>query len=639
MGLNGYIGATCPGLNLAVLAFVGLFSNRKVGTTLLVVAIIVALAEFFWYMLIEFAVGMSATPQRGPTFIEQGTGILNLIVAGVVFFILLGQFAKLFPLPKGLTITMVTLFYIAGAGVGIVCWIPIVSHGVLLVAVGLLVALCYAASAPFAIAITALLFLALAALWGVEFVKWRSGSADSKREARIESAFLQAVANNQQEQIAELWNSVDSFCQEKALSEALAAKNVELTAFLIKQGVRTADVITEAIYHNDIDSIKMLVEAGAPIESGYVKSAARRNFLPAVQLFVEKGADINQGDPRPLSAAYGEGHKKIIEYLLKTGKNSQETLNEALVELCSSYEYRHNETERKNLAKLLLAQGAQVNNHAGYLGATPLHEASTLGSFELVKLFVEKGADVNAMNEQKDTPLRRAVEGDHIEIVKFLLQHGANKTINQEHDDPNDPYNGETALFKVRSPEIAELLLANGAKTSYTNNLGETVLLKAVYHRNPTLVKMFLDRDVDVNARNKKGETALLEAVQDSEYSSNQIETVKLLLEKGADVNLADNKGNTPLLVADKLEVLQLLLDHGAQVNVKNKNEETPLIKIAQGYDEDGAKVKLLLDRGADVNTRDQEGKTALYYASSHSKRAWYSEKQIEILKQYGAKK
>ena len=34
MGLNGYIGATCPLLNLAVLAFLGAYANKKTGIIL-----------------------------------------------------------------------------------------------------------------------------------------------------------------------------------------------------------------------------------------------------------------------------------------------------------------------------------------------------------------------------------------------------------------------------------------------------------------------------------------------------------------------------------------------------------------------------------------------------------------------------
>ena len=88
MGLNGYIGATCPLLNLAVLAFLGAFASKKIGIILLIIALIITAAESVWCLLAGFASGMSATPTDAPSFMEQGSGILNLLIAGVVFFIL-----------------------------------------------------------------------------------------------------------------------------------------------------------------------------------------------------------------------------------------------------------------------------------------------------------------------------------------------------------------------------------------------------------------------------------------------------------------------------------------------------------------------------------------------------------------------
>ena len=633
MGLNGYIGATCPGLNLAVLAFMGMFANRKVGIVLVVVAIVVTLAESFWFVLNGFAAGMSSIPRSAPTFLAQGTGILNLIAAGIVFFILMGLFTASFPPPKWLLVGIVVLFYIAGAYAGVSYWIPVMSHGVVLVALGLLVALCHATPAPFAVGLSTLLFLVLAGIWGTDIFHWNQSRISSKRQSNIDTEFLLVSDNNQQEKITQLWTSVNESTKEQALSNALIAKNADLVKFLVKKGTQTEKTMANAIYNKDLDTIKMLVEVQSPITPYLVTYAAEHNFLPAVELFVEKGVDINQKNYRPLSEAAQKSYIEITEYLLKTGKNSQETLDEALVELCDSYNYRDNEGDKENLAKLLLRCGARANSRAGYFNQTPLHGASYYGPLSLVQLLVEKGADVNAIDNEGMSVLMRAVEADNLEIAKFLLQQGAKQTINTVHHFTNS-----TALFRAKSAPMVQLLLENGADVTSTDRHGTTVLSNAI-REDVSLIKLLLKNGVDVNKQDREGKTALLLAVDATHYGGD-VETVKLLLENGADVNLADNEGNTPLLIADKLEVMQLLLAHGANVDVKDKYGQSALIRIAQGYDEDGAKVKLLLDHGADINARDDKGNTALTYASSRiNKRAWYSEKQIEVLKQHGAKK
>ncbi len=56
------------------------------------------------------------------------------------------------------------------------------------------------------------------------------------------------------------------------------------------------------------------------------------------------------------------------------------------------------------------------------LGWTPLHGASKSGNLELVKFLIEEGADVNAPDEVGMTPLHLAAKHGHSEVVKLLIQ-------------------------------------------------------------------------------------------------------------------------------------------------------------------------------------------------------------------------
>jgi ankyrin repeat protein len=55
-----------------------------------------------------------------------------------------------------------------------------------------------------------------------------------------------------------------------------------------------------------------------------------------------------------------------------------------------------------------------------------LHLVSENGSIEGVKLFLRRGADPNVIDSQHWTPLHYAVSGNHLEVVKILIEANAN---------------------------------------------------------------------------------------------------------------------------------------------------------------------------------------------------------------------
>src|SRR4029077_4684407 len=76
------------------------------------------------------------------------------------------------------------------------------------------------------------------------------------------------------------------------------------------------------------------------------------------------------------------------------------------------------------VVKLLLEKGANVAVR-GYLNTTPLLSATGANDVASVRLLLEKGADVNAKDLTGQTPLMNAALYGNVEIIKRLLANGA----------------------------------------------------------------------------------------------------------------------------------------------------------------------------------------------------------------------
>ena len=71
-----------------------------------------------------------------------------------------------------------------------------------------------------------------------------------------------------------------------------------------------------------------------------------------------------------------------------------------------------------------LAAGTDVNVKGGFADGTPLHYASANGHKGIVELLIAKGANVNANDEDGETPLDWAILLNQSETANFLRKHG-----------------------------------------------------------------------------------------------------------------------------------------------------------------------------------------------------------------------
>ncbi len=281
-----------------------------------------------------------------------------------------------------------------------------------------------------------------------------------------------------------------------------------------------------------------------------------------------------------------------------------------------------------SIVKLLLDNGAKVNGivnkYSNYY--TPLHEAARVGDLAMCKTLLSYGANVDHQVDagrsgwswMTDTPLAVAAQNHHFEVVKLLLENGA--------DVYAPSADSDTILSDLSCssiPKVIELLLElfdNGITyhaNAYGTLLSDEALLTALLgtvakcDSATALAKQLLDNGAKVN-----GFPRDLTPLQYAAVSGN-LEMVKLLLSYGAIVDAQreescrapSSASMTPLALAISgdynpvpsgngenkyYEVCKLLLENGANVNIEKKNRSQYSV-----YVRDPELKKLLKKHGA----------------------------------------
>ena len=184
------------------------------------------------------------------------------------------------------------------------------------------------------------------------------------------------------------------------------------------------------------------------------------------------------------------------------------------------------------------------------------------GDVAKVERAIINGANVEAFSYQdhrKDSALMWATRKGHSEVVKILLQNGADV-------NAKNLYGTTALMWSARKgyPEVAEILLQSGAEVNDTNNYGSTALLWAAKYGNIEMIEVLLNNGANVNAKANNGFTALIRAAM-----GNHLHIAEILLEHGADINAKDNKGWTALKWSDRCgyaNFTRLLREHVANL-------------------------------------------------------------------------
>ncbi|KAL4231195.1 Protein fem-1 B [Mactra antiquata] len=133
---------------------------------------------------------------------------------------------------------------------------------------------------------------------------------------------------------------------------------------------------------------------------------------------------------------------------------------------------------------------------------TPLWVAAVANKLEVVKSLVEHGANVNSPSDTKSTPVRSACYMTNISVIKYLAEHGADL------HKPN--VNGGTCLINaVQSAPLCEFLLEQGVDINAVDNSGNLALHYAIREGMTDTVKLLLKHKSDHTRKNIWGDDAL----------------------------------------------------------------------------------------------------------------------------------
>ncbi len=145
-----------------------------------------------------------------------------------------------------------------------------------------------------------------------------------------------------------------------------------------------------------------------------------------------------------------------------------------------------------------------VNNAALHFaaGATPIQNQIDRGSPAAVAYLIEQGADVNAQNNAKITPLMDAVINDNLESLRILIARGADVNKVSKYDESAlsmaiiratsaAPLEPEPFIRRYR--DIAIELLQHGADPNFKDFTGRTPLQTAEKFHEEGLVKELKD--------------------------------------------------------------------------------------------------------------------------------------------------
>ena len=427
--------------------------------------------------------------------------------------------------------------------------------------------------------------------------------------------------------------------------------DVEMLSNLIKYGaqvnhqsLRGWNVLNLAISSGSLETTKKILQVNSKLllqkdKEGWnaLHWAAFHGDLEIINFLLPFFTDVDFKDHQqrtPLQIAAIEGHERIVRTLLdwKASASMKDQLGRNVLEQAILY-------RQKDVLENLLAVGATAS--AG------LRYASSIGEVGLLPLFEKYDANLDASDDDGNTPLLLAIIGEHYETVFSLLESGADPNLAniqglspiilaiRSHQprltsillerpldlERQDPFGNTPLLIAVLNgnEQIIDQLIIAGAELEHLNYMGQNALHLAALQGQVNIVKKLLNAKLSPINPDQFGLTALHRAAENG-----HADVVRIFLkDRSVDPNInvldAHGDGGTPWILAAKrghINVLEALFEASADpVAVELLNGTTAL--QAASAEGQRSTVRWLLEKNlSKVDETDFFGNTALHHAT-----------------------
>ncbi|XP_067660904.1 ankyrin repeat domain-containing protein 50-like [Haliotis asinina] len=419
---------------------------------------------------------------------------------------------------------------------------------------------------------------------------------------------------------------------------AAGGRHREVVKLLVSKGanIKLVDRFGINILHSaclvgDVEVVKYVLSQNMLDINSRVKCGRTAVMLAAgngnkdlVQLFVDKGADVSLLDKTGdniLHCACRGGGAEVLKYILSKDMvdiNSLGHRKRTPVIVAA-------ERGQKEVVELLVKHGADLSL-SERSGGNILHHVCQRGHYKLVKYVLSLNmVDIHSRWWMKRTPVMVAAKYGHKEVVKLLVNHGANLLQSDKRGD-NILH---LVCFAGHSDIVKYILSLNSVNINSRGWKGRTPVMVAAERGHKEVVELLVNHGVNLSLCKRSGSNILHLACCVGHF-----DVVKYVLSlNSVDINSRGWKGRTPVMVGAKhghKEVVKLLVNHGANVLLSDKRGDNILHLVCFAGHSDVVKYILSLN-SVDIDSRGWKGRTPVMIAAEQGHK-----EVVELLVNHG---